>query len=127
VAEVVGCAWRHARDHVVWYGGAGALPRLRGQLAAYAVAVERIGAHGHDAPAAHADPRRGRDAAGLRDALVAATTLDEVARALHRGTGIDPRTEAPDPIPGPSPEPPSFARLGRRRPRRTVAEALAPA
>lgn len=127
VGEVVGCAWRHARDHVAWYGGAGALPRLRGQLAAYAVALERIGDHGHDAPVPQADPRRGRDAAGLRDALVAATTLDEVARALHRGTGLDPRTEAPDPLPGPSPRPPSFARLGRRRPRRTVAGALAPA
>ena len=127
VGEVVGCAWRHARDHVAWYGGPGALPRLRGQLAAYAVAVERIAVHGHDAPSVPSDPRRGRDAAGLRDVLVAATTLDDVARALHAGTGIDPRTEAPDPLPGPSPEPPSFARVGRRRPGAAVAGALAPA
>jgi nifR3 family TIM-barrel protein len=127
VAEVVGCTWRHARDHVAWYGGAGALPRLRGQLAAYAVAVERSGApEGAGArAAAPADPRRGRDAAGLRDALVEATTLDEVALALHRATGIDPRTEAPDPLPGPSPEPPSFARFGRRRARGTFAGPLA--
>lgn len=127
VHEVVGCAWRHARDHVAWYGGPVALPRLRGQLAAYAVALERIATHGHDVPSAQADPRRGRDAAGLRDLLVAATTLDEIARALHLGTGIDPRTEAPDPIPGPSPEPPSFGRFDRRRSRRAVAAAVAPA
>lgn len=126
VAEVVGCAWRHARDHVAWYGGCAALPRLRGQLAAYAVAVERISAHGHDVPSAQTDPRRGRDGAGLRDELVAATSLEDVARALHRRTGVDPRTEAPDPLPGPSPQPPSFARFGRRRPRHVGAAPLAP-
>jgi tRNA-dihydrouridine synthase B len=114
LAEVVGCAWRHARDHVAWYGGASALPRLRGQLAAYAVAAERIAADGDDATPIVADPRRGRDAGGLRDALVAAESLDAVAQALLRGTGVDPRTEAIDPLPGPSPRPPSFVHFRGR-------------
>jgi nifR3 family TIM-barrel protein len=122
-AEVVGVAWRHARDHVAWYGGEHALPRLRGQLAAYAVA-----ALGADAGSGPIDPRRGRDAAGLRDALMRATRLVEVADALREATGVDPLREDLDPLPGPSPRPPAWTGWRGRRPRRSpVAERRWPA
>lgn len=113
-AEVAGCAWRHARDHVAWYGGERALPRLRGQLAAYALAAEAA-AVGADAPVAPADPRRGRDGAGLRDALVAVERLDDLAEAWRRHTGLDPRRDGVDPLPGPSPRAPDLGRVARRR------------
>jgi tRNA-dihydrouridine synthase B len=117
--EVTAVAWRHARDHVAWYGGERALPRLRGQLVAYALeawsamqavaglAVERQAEAVRDDVALHRpvadDPRRARDPLGLRDALMQATTLTGVAEAWGRATGIDPRdagVAALDPILG---------------------------
>jgi hypothetical protein len=118
--EVTAVAWRHARDHVAWYGGERALPKLRGQLVAYAWeawgAMQAAGgvtegdaqsADSADPPGRPAgdprraddpgrghDPRRGRDPLGLRDALVQATTLTAVAEAWRRATGIDPRDPA---------------------------------
>ena len=106
--EIAAIAYRHARDHVAWYGGERALPRLRGQLAAYALADERL-IDGDPGAAAARDPRRGRDRAGLRDALVHADTLREVAEAWTRLTGIDPRSpeaEAADPLRGDLPRGP---------------------
>lgn len=124
--EVVGVAWRHARDHTAWYGGEHALPKLRGQLAAYAAAAlgqdprdgatkaagVAGGAGAAAGPTGSVDPRRLRDATGLRDALVHAVRLDDVADAFARATGVDPRRDAPDPLPGPSPTAP---RLPARR------------
>jgi len=118
--EVTAVAWRHARDHVAWYGGERALPKLRGQLVAYAWEAwgamqaaagvtegDAESADGADPPRRPAgdprrahdpgrghDPRRGRDPLGLRDALVQATTLTAVAEAWRRATGIDPRDPA---------------------------------
>ena len=66
-AEVVAVSWRHARDHVAWYGGERALPRLRGQLAAYA---EGLGVG--------------------RGPFVRVATLDDLADAWRAGVGIDP-------------------------------------
>jgi len=105
--EVAAVAWRHALDHVAWYGGERALPRLRGQLVAYATraAVARAGAdRTGDAPGdddGPADPRRGRDSLGLRDALLGACDLEGVAAAWRAATGIDPRAaevERHDPV-----------------------------
>lgn len=115
--EVTAVAWRHARDHVAWYGGERALPRLRGQLVAYALEAwsamqptvpptegppaGRPGPTEQDAaagvgprPRPAGDPRRARDPLGLRDALVQATTVTAVADAWARSTGIDPRDPA---------------------------------
>jgi tRNA-dihydrouridine synthase B len=116
--EVAAVVWRHARDHVAWYGGERALPRLRGQLVAYAVeawaalrAADGLAADGpddagavereafHDGAAAArprdlGDPRRGRDPLGLRDAAVRAPTLAALADAWAAATGIDPRDAA---------------------------------
>jgi tRNA-dihydrouridine synthase B len=68
VEEVVAVSWRHARDHVAWYGGEHALPRLRGQLAAYAA-----------------------QAGASREPFVRVSRLDDVADAWRAGLGIDPR------------------------------------
>jgi len=84
-AEVVAVSWRHARDHVAWYGSERALPRLRGQLAAYARVV-----------------------GVARDAFVRVATLDDLAAAWRAGAGLDPRDPAlahRDPLAG--------TRLGR--------------
>jgi tRNA-dihydrouridine synthase B len=90
--EIAAIAYRHARDHVAWYGGEGALRRLRGQLAAYALADARASAP-EATEEASTDPRRdGRG--GLRDALVHVTTLGEVADAWAHFTGLDPRSDA---------------------------------
>ena len=70
VEEVVAVSWRHARDHVAWYGGEHALPRLRGQLAAYAA-----------------------QAGARREPFVRVTRLDDVAEAWCAGLGIDPRRD----------------------------------
>ncbi len=116
-AEVAAIAWRHARDHVAWYGADRDLRRLRGQLAAYANAALRARegvAGGEGAGRPWRDPREARDAAGLRDALVRADDLDDVAVAFRDALGFDPRSGALDPLPGPSPTPPSFARFARR-------------
>jgi len=76
--EVVAVSWRHARDHVGWYGGERALPRLRVQLAAYA---ERLGLD--------------------RGPFVRVAALDHLADAWRAGIGIDPadpRVAALDPF-----------------------------
>jgi tRNA-dihydrouridine synthase B len=109
--EVTAVAWRHARDHVAWHGGERTLPRLRGQLVAYAVeawtalraADERAGGGAGAQPRDLGDPRRGRDPLGLRDAVVRAPTLAALADAWVAATGIDPRGAAVafhDPIRG---------------------------
>ncbi len=113
-AEVVAVAWRHARDHVAWYGAERDLRRLRGQLAAYADAAVRAQAN---EPQPWRDPRQARDEHGLRDALVRVDRLEGVAEAFGDALGIDPRSGDLDPLPGPSPTAPSFARFARRRPR----------
>ena len=93
--EVVAVSWRHARDHVAWYGGERALPRLRGQLAAYA---EQLGVD--------------------RGPFVRVATLDDLADAWRAGTGIDPRAgalAALDPFDDTLPRCPTLAhRRGRR-------------
>lgn len=70
VEEVVAVSWRHARDHVAWYGGEHALPRLRGQLAAYAA-----------------------QAGASREPFVRVSRLDDLADAWRAGLGIDPRRD----------------------------------
>ena len=93
--EVVAVAWRHARDHVAWYGGERALPRLRGQLAAYA---ERL------------DVERGP--------FVRVATLDDLADAWRTSVGIDPRDPgiaALDPFSHALPRCPKLARRRERR------------
>ena len=70
VEEVVAVSWRHARDHVAWYGGERALPRLRGQLAAYAA-----------------------QAGTPREPFVRVSRLDDVAAAWRTSLGIDPRRD----------------------------------
>jgi nifR3 family TIM-barrel protein len=96
--EVVAVSWRHARDHVAWYGGERALPRLRGQLAAYA---ERLGVG--------------------RGPFVRVATLDDLAGAWRAAVDIDPReprVAALDPF---SHTLPRCPKLTRRRERRPVA------
>ena len=93
--EVVAVSWRHARDHVAWYGGERALPRLRGQLAAYA---ERLGVG--------------------RGPFVRIGTLDDLADAWRKGIGIDPgdpRVAALDPFDHTLPRCPKLARQRDRR------------
>lgn len=67
----VAVLWRHARDHVSWYGSERSLLRLRTQLGAYA---EGLGAP--------------------RDPFVRIGSLAELAAALHEHLGCDPRSEA---------------------------------
>lgn len=96
-AEVAAVSWRHARDHVAWYGAEGALRRLRGQLAAYA---------------AHAG--------APRTAFVRVATLDDLADAWRAAIGHDPRdpaVAARDPVP----ETLATGPAGGRRPLRSAA------
>ncbi len=93
--EVVAVSWRHARDHVGWYGGERALRRLRGQLSAYA---ERLGVD--------------------RRPFVRVDTLDDLADAWRTSIGIDPRgeaVEALDPFGDTLPRCPALARRRGRR------------
>jgi len=95
--EVVAVSWRHARDHVAWYGGERALPRLRGQLAAYA---ERLGV--------------------ARGAFVRVATLEDLAAAWRAAAGIDPvapDVAALDPLVDTLPRCPRPPGRRRRRPR----------
>jgi tRNA-dihydrouridine synthase B len=126
--EIAAIAWRHARDHVAWYGAERDLRRLRGQLAAYgdaALRAREASQAPEREPRPWRDPRHARDAHGLRDALVRADALDDVATAFRDTLGFDPRSGALDPLPGPSPTPPSFARFARRG-RRTVTKVAPP-
>lgn len=94
-AEVVAVSWRHARDHVAWYGHEGALRRLRGQLGAYA---------GH--------------AGAARAAFVRVATLDDLAGAWRDALGLDPRDpalRAYDPLAGALASGPSRRRGKERR------------
>lgn len=75
--EIVTTVWRHARDHVAWYGGAAPLRRLRGQLAAYGDALVA-------SPGAPLDPLR------VRGALVHVDGLDDLRAALLGAVGLDP-------------------------------------
>jgi tRNA-dihydrouridine synthase B len=72
--EVALVAWRHVLDHVSWYGGDGALRRMRAQLGHYALAA------------------LGPDAGPLRAALVRADRPSDVADAFREHLGIDPRS-----------------------------------
>jgi len=94
VEEVVAVSWRHARDHVAWYGGEHALPRLRGQLAAYAA-----------------------QAGASREPFVRVSRLDDVADAWRTSVGIDPRRDDLtdlDPFVETLPRCPALATLRRR-------------
>ena len=73
--------WRHARDHVAWYAGERPLRRLRGQLAAYALALA-------------ASPGRALDTSVLRAALVRVDTLDDLRLALHVHAQVEPERSA---------------------------------
>jgi len=76
-AAITTTVWRHARDHVAWYGGPAPLRSLRGQLAAYAVALA----------ASAGSPI---DGSSLRAALVRVESLADLRAALSSGVGIDP-------------------------------------
>ena len=78
---IITVVWRHARDHVAWYGGERPLRRLRGQLAAYAQAL--AGA-----------PGRALDTQALRGALVRVDTLSDLRLALHVHAGAQPERSA---------------------------------
>jgi nifR3 family TIM-barrel protein len=79
--QMVAIIWRHARDHVDWYGSERSLLRLRSQLGAYA------------------------EAAGVkRDPFVRVETLEQLAQLLVQQLDHDPRSEALlqlDPLSGP--------------------------
>jgi len=94
VEEVVAVSWRHACDHVAWYGGEHALRRLRGQLAAYAT-----------------------QAGTSREPFVRVSRLDDVAAAWRASLGIDPRRDDVrdlDPFSEALPPCPAQARRRRR-------------
>ncbi len=78
---IITVVWRHARDHVAWYGGERPLRRLRGQLAAYALALADAPGPALDAPA-------------LRAALVRVDTLDDLRLALHVHAELEPERSA---------------------------------
>jgi len=92
IEEIVAVSWRHARDHVAWYGGERALPRLRGQLAAYAA-----------------------QAGTSREPFVRVSRLDDVAAAWRASVGIDPRRDVRDLDPFSEALPPCPALAARRR------------
>lgn len=94
LAELIAVSWRHARDHVAWYGGERALLRLRGQLAAYAA-----------------------QAGASRDPFVRVASLADLAAAWCATTGLDPRDAALcalDPLNGTLDPPPQAPARGRR-------------
>ena len=80
-AGIITVVWRHARDHVAWYGGERPLRRLRGQLAAYAEALASA-------------PGGALDARALRAALVRVDSLSDLRLALQVHAGARPERSA---------------------------------